>query len=131
MTLTAMEVLNMRFSRAGIGMRGYSESDVDSFMIKVASALEGETPMTAEQVHDVSFGRPPIGKRGYDQGEVDAYLRQIESTLASRDGWTPHTRSAFVAPALEHSHHREPLWRRMRGMVQRDRDSVTYPGLVK
>ncbi|QFU86159.1 DivIVA domain-containing protein [Amycolatopsis sp. YIM 10] len=114
MTITGADALTIQFHRAPIGTRGYSEADVDKFLDRIAKTLDGEDHLTAAQVHEVSFGRPALGKRGYDQQEVDAFLRQVESTLAAREGWTPHATNAYIAPALEHTHCRKPLWRRVR-----------------
>ncbi|MGA6165217.1 DivIVA domain-containing protein [Amycolatopsis magusensis] len=115
MVLTAADVLSIRFQRAPIGSRGYSEAAVDDFLDRVAKTLDGQDHLTAAQVHEAAFGKPPLGKRGYDQQEVDAFLRQVESTLAAREGWTPHApTNAYIAPALEHSHTRKSLWRRVR-----------------
>ncbi|WP_158889298.1 DivIVA domain-containing protein [Amycolatopsis anabasis] len=110
MTLTADDVYDVQFALAAIGTRGYSVADVDTFLIRVAATLRGEDTVTPEEVHSVSFGRPALGKRGYDQAEVDVFLQLVESTLAGRAETA--TERFHIAPALEHSHTRKPLWRR-------------------
>ncbi|MFC4002756.1 DivIVA domain-containing protein [Prauserella oleivorans] len=111
MAVTSEDVRNIRFPEAPFGTRGYNESEVDAFLDRIASTLDGEDDVTAEDVHDVSFGRTPIGRRcGYDQASVDAFLRTVESTLAARTAATSST--PYLAPALEHTHTRRPLWRR-------------------
>jgi len=113
MAVTAENVRKTQFERAPLGSRGYHEPDVDAFMKRIVATLDGEDDLTAQQVHEITFARAPLGsKRGYDQALVDAFLRLVASTLAS------HTRagndSFYIAPALETTHVRRPLWRRIR-----------------
>ncbi|MCU1681012.1 MAG: hypothetical protein JWQ81_1751 [Amycolatopsis sp.] len=109
MAVSSVEVRTIQFDRAPIGTRGYYEPDVDAFLTRVADTLDGQDDVTAEEVHDVAFGKAPLSKRGYDHSAVDAFLRLIEMTLAS------HYRTGiYLAPALEHTHARKPLWRRTR-----------------
>jgi DivIVA domain-containing protein len=114
MAITAENVRQTRFERAPLGNRGYHEPDVDAFMKRIASTLDGEDKLTAQQVHEVTFALSPLGsKRGYDRALVDAFLRLVASTLAN------HSRTGgdrvYVAPALEATHVRQPIWRRIRG----------------
>jgi DivIVA domain-containing protein len=110
MAVTADEVYDVRFERAALGSRGYHEPQVETFLRRIAATLEGEDDLTAAEVHAVSFSRPSLGKRGYDAAEVDAFLRRVEATLAMHAG--DPAAGFYVAPALEHSHARKPLWRR-------------------
>ncbi|OZM73526.1 cell division protein DivIVA [Amycolatopsis antarctica] len=110
MAVTAEDVLEIRFTPASLGAKGYHEIEVDAFLHRVAQTLEGEDRLTADDVHRVAFGRAPLGKRGYDRAAVDAFLRQVESTLAARADFA----RAYIAPALEDSHGRKSIWRRLR-----------------
>jgi DivIVA domain-containing protein len=109
--VASIEARTIQFDRAPIGTRGYYEPEVDAFLDRVAATLDGQDAVTADEVHNVAFGKVRISKRGYDHAAVDAFLRLVESTLASQ------TMSAggYIAPALEHTHARKPLWRRLRG----------------
>ena len=111
MAVTAIEARTMRFSRAPIGTRGYREPEVDAFLNRVAAALDGEGGITADEVRHVTFGKAPLRKRGYDHAAVDAFLQLVEGTLATHTG----DPGGYLAPALEHTHARKPLWRRVRG----------------
>ncbi|SFP40444.1 DivIVA domain-containing protein [Amycolatopsis arida] len=114
MAVTVEDVRNIRFERAAIGTRGYHPAEVDAFLDRVVDTLAGEDHLTAADVHSVAFARAPLGKRGYDQAAVDAFLQLVESTLTGLGGPTAANGTAYVAPALEHSHVRKPLWRRVR-----------------
>jgi DivIVA domain-containing protein len=111
MAVTSIEARTMRFDRAPIGTRGYHEPEVDAFMNRVAATLDGEDDVTADDVHQVAFSKAPLSKRGYDHSAVDAFLLLVETTLASYSV----AAGGHVAPALEHTHARKPLWRRARG----------------
>lgn len=111
MPVTAQDVQEIRLPQASLGTKGYHEVEVDAFLYRVAQTLDGEDRITADDVHRVAFGKPPFGKRGYDRAAVDAFLRLVETTLAGR---IPAAR-AYVAPALEDSHARKPIWQRLRG----------------
>jgi DivIVA domain-containing protein len=110
MTVTAIEARAIRFDRAPIGTRGYYEPEVNAFLDRVAATLDGEDDVTADEVHYVAFSKAPLSKRGYDNAAVDAFLRLVETTLA---GYTMSA-GGYLAPALEHTHARKPLWRRVR-----------------
>lgn len=109
MAVSSVEVRTIQFDRAPIGTRGYYEPDVDAFLTRVADTLDGQDDVTAEEVHDVAFGKAPLSKRGYDHSAVDAFLRLVETTLADH-----YPTGVHLAPALEHTHARKPLWRRTR-----------------
>jgi len=111
MAVSSIEARTIQFDRAPIGTRGYHEPEVDAFVDRVAATLEGEDTVTAEEVHDVAFSKAPLSKRGYDHSAVDAFLRLVEGTLASSSTYP----GGYIAPALEHTHARKPLWRRVRG----------------
>ncbi|WP_199432601.1 DivIVA domain-containing protein [Qaidamihabitans albus] len=113
MAVTSADARDIRFTQAPFGTRGYHEVQVDDFLDRVAATLDGEDDVTAADVHQVAFSPAPLGKRGYDPAAVDAFLRVVESTLAARAGHSGPNRP-YVAPALEHSHARKPLWRRVR-----------------
>lgn len=115
MAVTAEDVHNVRFDRAPLGSRGYNEIEVDEFLDRVAATLDGEDEVTAADVHGVAFSKAPLGKRGYDQASVDDFLRRVESTLVAQVPADAAMHAPYIAPALEHSHVRKPLWRRVRG----------------
>ncbi|MBK1785546.1 DivIVA domain-containing protein [Prauserella cavernicola] len=113
MAVSSSDANDIRFPEASFGARGYNEAQVDDFLDRVAATLDGEDDLTAAEVHDVAFNLTPLGKRGgYDQAAVDTFLRAVESTLAARAGTAPS--GPYIAPALEHTHARKPLWRRAR-----------------
>jgi DivIVA domain-containing protein len=115
MAVTAEDVHNIRFERAPLGSRGYNEAEVDEFLDRVAATLEDEDEVTAADVHRIAFSKAPLGKRGYDQASVDDFLRRVESTLVARAPADTTVHAPYIAPALEHSHVRKSLWRRVRG----------------
>lgn len=66
-------------------------------------------PVSAFEVRTRQFDRAPIGTRGYyDPAAVDAFLHDVEGTLAGLS----RSSGYYIAPALEHTHTRKPLWRR-------------------
>ncbi|MEC3975992.1 DivIVA domain-containing protein [Amycolatopsis sp. H20-H5] len=111
MGVSAIEARTIQFDRAPIGTRGYDEPSVDAFLDRVADTLDGQDDLTASDVHDIAFAKSPLSKRGYDPASVDTFLRHVESTLAAN---TLAASGYYIAPALEHSHARKPLWRRVR-----------------
>ncbi|PXY17707.1 cell division protein DivIVA [Prauserella sp. PE36] len=114
MTVTSDDVRDIRFPEAPFGTRGYNEVQVDAFLDRIAATLDGEDDVSAAEVHDVAFRLTPLAKRGgYDQTAVDTFLRAVETTLAARSGAAAPS-GPYVAPALEHTHVRKPLWRRGR-----------------
>ncbi|MEU6645688.1 DivIVA domain-containing protein [Saccharomonospora sp. NPDC046836] len=115
MAVTPEDVHDIRFPDAPFGTRGYNEAQVDAFLDRIAATLDGEDDVSAAEVHNVAFNLTPLGKRGgYDQAAVDTFLRAVESTLAAKAGAV--LSGPYVAPALEHSHARKPLWRRGRSV---------------
>ncbi|PXY21279.1 DivIVA domain-containing protein [Prauserella muralis] len=86
MSYTAEDVARIEFDNAPIGRRGYAKPEVDEFLARIASTLEGRDDLTAAEVHHVQFGRPLIGRRGYDERQVDEFLDEIEELLISRTG---------------------------------------------
>ncbi|QWF81966.1 DivIVA domain-containing protein [Amycolatopsis sp. CA-230715] len=109
MAVTADEVYDIQFDQAALGTRGYHEPAVDRFLTRVAATLEGRDDVTAAEAHAVTFPGPLLRKRGYDRASVDAFLRRVESTLAAYEP----SGAFYIAPALEHTHARRPLWRRV------------------
>ena len=62
---------------------GYSAGPVDSFLERVADALDGSEDLTADEVRAVTF--PPAQGRGaYAEGVVDAYLDRVVEVLLAR-----------------------------------------------
>jgi len=87
MGLTGDDIRNFRFRKPAIGRRGYRREDVEAFLARVASALDGSGPaVTASEIHDAAFRKPPIGNRGYDEQQVDDLLDQIEAESKVRFG---------------------------------------------
>ncbi|MFB9906782.1 DivIVA domain-containing protein [Allokutzneria oryzae] len=83
MALTADDVREVRFTKAGLGRRGYSEVEVVGFLAEVANTLDGRGNVTATQVHNVAFSTS-LGVGGFDEEEVDNYLDLIEQELLER-----------------------------------------------
>lgn len=110
MAVTVDEIQQIRFPQAPRGSRGYHSVEVDAFLTRVVDALSDGGTLPPEQVHRASFGRAPLGRRGYDRAAVDSFLRRVESTLAARVA----SARTYIAPALEDTHDRQPLWRRFR-----------------
>lgn len=81
MSFTAEDVLDVEFSNAPIGRRGYAKAEVDEFVRRIADTLAGTDDLTAAEVHHVRFGRPLLGRRGYDEREVDEFLDGVEQQL--------------------------------------------------
>ncbi|MEY7973020.1 DivIVA domain-containing protein [Saccharomonospora xinjiangensis] len=113
MEITADDVDRAWFPPAPWGTRGYNRMQVDAFLSRVAATLEGRDAVTAADVHKVAFTLCPMGRRtvGYDPAAVDSFLRLVETSLAARESAT--LSRAYVATALDHSHARAPLWRKL------------------
>jgi len=67
-----------RFPRAGALHRGYDVDDVDEFLDRLVSALEGGAPVTADEVRAAPF-RPRRG--GYAEDAVDETLDRVVEFL--------------------------------------------------
>ncbi|QGK70542.1 DivIVA domain-containing protein [Allosaccharopolyspora coralli] len=107
-TLTADGVLAARFHSAQPGRRGYSESNVNAFMVVLATSLQqlsqrrdrstvpskpapasgGARMMTADDVNRATLSSPPPDRHGYRLDDVDAFLDRIEDTLRGVDQLT-------------------------------------------
>lgn len=107
-TLTSDGVLAARFNPAGPGRRGYSESNVNAFMVVLATSLQQlahhrnrstrppkQAPadarppaLTADDVNRVTLSNPPPDRHGYRLDDVDAFLDRIENTLRGVDQLT-------------------------------------------
>jgi DivIVA domain-containing protein len=106
-TLTAQDVLSVRFNPPKPGSRGYHEAGVSAFLVLVATSLKqlagrtdisntppirGSDPslpqLTPEVIRNVTLHRPPLGERGYVEEEVDAFLDRVEATLRGADTLT-------------------------------------------
>ncbi|EIF00469.1 DivIVA domain-containing protein [Saccharomonospora glauca] len=83
MPFTADDVHEIQFDNAPFGRRGYSKTEVDSFVHRIAETLAGRDDVTAAEVHHVQFGRPLLGRRGYDEQQVDEFLDEVERQLAA------------------------------------------------
>ncbi|WP_007023509.1 DivIVA domain-containing protein [Saccharomonospora iraqiensis] len=97
MSLTADEVAGIEFGDAPLGRRGYSKTEVDAFVRRVARALAGADDLTAAEVHHVRFSRPLLGRRGYDEREVDEFLDAVEEQLLA----VPRPRSGHRADDVD------------------------------
>lgn len=113
MDITAEDVDRAWFPPAPWGTRGYNRMQVDAFLSRVAATLEGRDTVTAADVHKVAFTLCPFARRtvGYDPAAVDSFLRLVEAALAARESAAMST--PYLAPALDHSHARVPLWRKL------------------
>jgi DivIVA domain-containing protein len=116
-TLTAQDLLTVRFSPARAGGRRCQKPGVDAFLIQVALSLKqlsapkpsrvhknyARNPATpphlprrestaprliAEELRDIKFSCPPAGQPAYDATEVDAFLDRVEATLRGQDSLT-------------------------------------------
>ncbi len=110
-TITAQEVLSVRFSPAPPGQRGYHQAGVAAFLLLVASSLRQLAPraqplpvphstgpqgralaqvprLTSDEIRDLALNPPPPGEPGYHRREVDAFLARVEATLRGRDRLT-------------------------------------------
>jgi DivIVA domain-containing protein len=112
-TLTAQDLLTVRFSPARPGGRGCQKSGVDAFLMQVALSLKqltarprtpvrshyarnpAATPhlprpastaprLNADDLRNITFSCPPPGQPAYDPSEVDAFLDRVEATLRGR-----------------------------------------------
>lgn len=70
MSFTAEDIHEIEFANAPFGRRGYSKTEVDAFVTRIAETLAGRDDLTAPEVHHVRFGRPLLGRRGYDEQQV-------------------------------------------------------------
>ncbi|WP_197318682.1 DivIVA domain-containing protein [Saccharomonospora sp. NB11] len=86
MSFTAEDISDIEFDNAPFGRRGYSKSEVDAFVTRIADTLAGRDDLTAPEIHHVRFGRPLLGRRGYDEQQVDEFLDAMEELFASRSG---------------------------------------------
>lgn len=74
--LSPAQVRSTRFPhRRG---RGYDPAQVDAFLLRIADALAGRTPLRPDQVRAVVFTEVP---GGYDQRSVDDFLAALEHQL--------------------------------------------------
>jgi DivIVA domain-containing protein len=87
-TLTVEEVRNVKFATAAVGVDGYDEEGVDSFLLVMAMALGklATTPrrLTADDVSGIGFHGARLDQFGYDEAEVDSFLDHIEAGLRGR-----------------------------------------------
>lgn len=107
--LTSDGVLAARFNPARPGRRGYSESNVNAFLVVLATSLQqlthrrgrsagppkqaprsdGRPPaLTADDVNRVTLSNPPPDRHGYRLDDVDTFLDRIENTLRGVDQLT-------------------------------------------
>ena len=77
-----------RFPRAGALHRGYDMDDVDDFIDRVVSALDGQVELSVEEVRTAPF-RPRRG--GYVEDAVDETLDRVVELLMlkAREARTP------------------------------------------
>jgi DivIVA domain-containing protein len=83
------DLANVTFDKPSFGKRGYRESEVDSFVDRVARTLQAlrdgvATPaddVTPVDVHHVTFHKSGFGERGYDEQQVDDLLDEVELEL--------------------------------------------------
>ncbi|EHY88924.1 DivIVA domain-containing protein [Saccharomonospora azurea] len=86
MSFTAEDIHEIEFANAPFGRRGYSKTEVDAFVTRIAETLAGRDDLTAPEVHHVRFGRPLLGRRGYDEQQVDEFLDAVEAQLVASGG---------------------------------------------
>lgn len=89
--LTADEVLDIRFSSAGMFRSGYAVSEVDDWLDRVVSTLqayqgeaEGSVELLAEDAQEVRF-RVTRGSGSYDMDQVDAAIDSITAALDAHE----------------------------------------------
>lgn len=103
-SLTGNGVRQVVFGKPPIGKRGYDEHQVDEFMERLASALDGSGSLTGNDVRRVVFAKPPVGKRGYDEEQVDVLLDTAAAVLDERAGGGPNPPATAASNARQ-----EPL----------------------
>jgi DivIVA domain-containing protein len=125
MRLTAADVKNVAFRRPPLGLRGYSEEEVDLFLRRVGAALDGApgAQLTVDEVRNVAFRRGPMGRGGYHEDEVDAFLDLVaqELRLRAAEGGVPRPPRPGVHPSTPGAELVRTLWRRAQ---ERDWDGV-------
>jgi DivIVA domain-containing protein len=101
-TLTAQDLLTVKFGPPHPGGRACPKSGVDAFLIQVALSIKqlsghaqrghgatpdstAPSPLRADELQDLVFSCPPPGYPAYDQRQVDAFLRRVEATLRGND----------------------------------------------
>ncbi|MCI2416061.1 DivIVA domain-containing protein [Saccharopolyspora sp. K220] len=113
-TLTAQEVLSVRFNPPGPGKPGYQEASVVAFLVMVATSIKhlasrkqlvpaqrmpiarafrresrtGTPQLTADAIGNLVLSTATPGEPGYDEDEVDDFLDRVEATLRGKDTLT-------------------------------------------
>ncbi|NUT47423.1 MAG: DivIVA domain-containing protein [Saccharothrix sp.] len=82
--LTPAQVRGTRFPRKR--GKGYDPAQVDAFVLRIADAFAGRTPLHPDQVRSIAFTEIA---GGYDQRAVDDFLAACEYQL--RSGHVPPT----------------------------------------
>lgn len=113
-TLTAQDVLGVRFNPPGPGKPGYQEASVFAFLVMVSTIIKNMTPrqqvvpaqrmtiarafpraldagprqLTSEAIDSVVLSGSTARERGYDQAQVDDFLGRVAATLRGDDTLT-------------------------------------------
>jgi DivIVA domain-containing protein len=78
---TGEDLLDVKLSKAS---NGYDRVEVDAFLARAASALDGRTRMTASEVRNTRFSTTSGLRRGYRVQAVDDLLDTLEQELRFR-----------------------------------------------
>jgi DivIVA domain-containing protein len=98
MSLSPETVRAIVFDKAPIGKPGYHEEQVDDFLDKVESALEGTGSLTARQVRKAVFDTASRIKRGYHEDQVDAFLDLVADEFDKRAAEVPQAATPPATP---------------------------------
>jgi len=88
----AARVHNAKFRKARLGRRGYSMSQVDSFLDAIERELvsPGRPDLRPADLSSAVFDKERFGRRGYDEGDVRNFLHAVELELVDiliEGGW--------------------------------------------
>lgn len=78
---TGADLRAVRLPRA---LRGYDAREVDAFLARASSTLDGAGGMTSFEVRGTRFATATGVGRGYSRDAVDALLDELEQELRSR-----------------------------------------------
>ncbi|QIZ38407.1 DivIVA domain-containing protein [Saccharopolyspora sp. ASAGF58] len=121
-TLTAQDVLGVRFNPPGPGQPGYQEASVFAFLVMVSTIIKHMTPrqgdlptrripigrtfprpvgpempqLTSEAIGSVVLSGSTANKPGYDEAQVDDFLDRVAATLRGTDTLTSKDVQAVV-----------------------------------
>jgi len=78
---TGADLLAVKLRKAS---NGYDRVEVDAFLARAATALDGATRMTVSEVRNTRFSTTSGLRRGYQVQAVDALLDELEQELRFR-----------------------------------------------